>query len=368
MPEAAVRAPRRPAAEEARAGSTTRSTTTTAEHRLRLLQPAVLRAGRLLRARRPVHREAERDERARADLRVVDRALPRRRLPRRHGQARNAGVLPSLGAEHPRRGEGGRNRPTSRSSGEVTTSDAVDLSDYVRTRGLPQVLDFPYQQVASAYAAARPVPRGWRTAAGRRLLSPAERRRSGLPRPSSATTTWAGRPSRSCRRRPASTQTRSPAASCSVRPPLPPPGRAGRDVRRRGRDDRLRRRPAARQDMFPTRSPTGGPQPRVGSAPIGTGSSFDVVDNPIEAQPPDTVRPFETTIRPSSTGASVVRYAKDAVLVVSRIDTATGTSSSRPSTTVGRRCTGDRAVRDPGHVLGRRSSAPAARTPGPVPA
>ena len=36
--------------------------------------------------------------------------------------------------------------------GEVTLNDAVDLSAYVRNRGLPQVLDFPFQQVATAYA------------------------------------------------------------------------------------------------------------------------------------------------------------------------------------------------------------------------
>jgi glycosidase len=37
--------------------------------------------------------------------------------------------------------------------GEVTLNDAIDLADYVRSRGLPQVLDFPFQAVASAYAA-----------------------------------------------------------------------------------------------------------------------------------------------------------------------------------------------------------------------
>ena len=36
--------------------------------------------------------------------------------------------------------------------GEVTLNDAVDLSAFVRDRGLPQVLDFPFQQVATAYA------------------------------------------------------------------------------------------------------------------------------------------------------------------------------------------------------------------------
>ena len=86
------------------------------QHRLRLVQHHLLRAGRLLRARRPVHREARRLERPRADLCVVDHALQGRRLPRRHRQARQRGVLRSLGAEDSRRGAGCRHRPTSRSS------------------------------------------------------------------------------------------------------------------------------------------------------------------------------------------------------------------------------------------------------------
>jgi glycosidase len=44
--------------------------------------------------------------------------------------------------------------------GEVTLNDAVDLSAFVRDRGLPQVLDFPFQQVAVAYAAAASGSRG----------------------------------------------------------------------------------------------------------------------------------------------------------------------------------------------------------------
>src|ERR1019366_8107733 len=44
--------------------------------------------------------------------------------------------------------------------GEVTLDDAVDLADFVRARGLPQVLDFPFQQVATAYAAGASGPKG----------------------------------------------------------------------------------------------------------------------------------------------------------------------------------------------------------------
>ena len=40
----------------------------------------------------------------------------------------------------------------------------------------------------------------------------------------------------------------------------------------------------ARQDMFPTQVVEWKTQPRVGGQPIGSGSSFDVTDNPIEAR------------------------------------------------------------------------------------
>ena len=56
--------------------------------------------------------------------------------------------------------------------GEVTLNDAVDLSEYVRDRGLPQVLDFPFQQVASAYASGRNGLEGRRQPPRRRRLLP----------------------------------------------------------------------------------------------------------------------------------------------------------------------------------------------------
>ena len=40
---------------------------------------------------------------------------------------------------------------------------------------------------------------------------------------------------------------------------------------------------AARQDMFPTKVAEWQAEERVGSPPIGTGSAFDVVGNPIAA-------------------------------------------------------------------------------------
>ena len=131
-----------------------------------------------------------------ADLRDVDHALPRRRLPRRHGEARERRLLPAVGAEDPRRREVGRDRrlPDLR-RGEL--NDAVELSD-LRARPRP------------AAGARLPVPGGRGGVRVGRLgargiadrlqdddyfRSPtASTRRS---RRSSATTTWAAPRSRS---------------------------------------------------------------------------------------------------------------------------------------------------------------------------
>ena len=79
---------------------------------------------------------------------------------------------------------------------------------------------------------------------------------------------------------------------------------------------------AARQDMFPTQVSDWQTQARVGGPPIGKGSSFDAT-NPLEAHLKQLAA-LRDTYPALSIGASVVRRAKDAVLVVSRIDPATG--------------------------------------------
>jgi hypothetical protein len=74
--------------------------------------------------------------------------------------------------------------------------------------------------------------------------------------------------------------------------------------------------------MFPTQVPDWQTQERVGSPPIGTGSSFDVLNNPLEAE----LRQLGALrdANPALGSAwSVVRYAKGGVLVVSRVDPAT---------------------------------------------
>lgn len=81
---------------------------------------------------------------------------------------------------------------------------------------------------------------------------------------------------------------------------------------------------AARQDMFPTQVSDWQTQPRAGLPPIGTGSSFDVAFSPIA----DELKALARLRQESpalATGWTIPRYAKGGVLVVSRIDPATRT-------------------------------------------
>jgi hypothetical protein len=75
--------------------------------------------------------------------------------------------------------------------------------------------------------------------------------------------------------------------------------------------------------MFPTQVGEWQTETRVGSPPIGRGSAFDVANNPLGLQMKSlaAVRDAHPEL---ATGASVVRVAKNAVLVVSRLDLATG--------------------------------------------
>jgi glycosidase len=206
--------------------------------------------------------------------------------------------------------------------GEVTLNDSVDLSDFVRTRGLPQVLDFPYQEVASAYAAGAAGARGvahrledddyFRTANG---IDPA------FP-------TFLGNHDMG----------RAAQQILSQSPGLTPQQLLQRVELGNDLLYLLRGAPvemygdevgmigsggdkAAREDMFPTQAKDWQTEPRVGSPPIGAGSSFDVTTNPLQTQLRQ-LSALRDAYPALATGASVVRLAKDAVLVVSRIDPA----------------------------------------------
>jgi glycosidase len=208
--------------------------------------------------------------------------------------------------------------------GEVTLNDSVDLSDFVRTRGVPQVLDFPYQTVASAYAAGASGAKG----IAHRLEDDDYFRLPNGVDP--AFPTFLGNHDMG----------RAAQQILSQAPGLTP---AQLLQRVELGDDLLyllRGAPVvmygdevgmigtggdqqARQDMFPTRVKDWQTQPRVGGPAIGTGSSLGITTNPLEAQLAKLAN-LRDAYPALATGASVVRYAKDAVLVVSRIDASSG--------------------------------------------
>lgn len=207
--------------------------------------------------------------------------------------------------------------------GEVPLTDAIGLSRYVRDRGLPNVLDFPFQDAAAGYASG-----------GSGALALAHRLEDddyfrGPDGSDPAPATFLGNHDM---------------------------GRAAYEIRRRGgglSGDALLRRVLlgydvlyllrgapvvyygdevgmigaggdrqARQDMFPTQVGDWKTQPRVGSPPIGDHSSFDVTDNPIEVEL-RALGALRERVPALATGWSVIRYAKGHLLAVSRIDPAT---------------------------------------------
>jgi alpha-amylase len=206
--------------------------------------------------------------------------------------------------------------------GEVPLTDSVDLSAYVRDRGLPNVLDFPFQDAAAGYAA------GGSSALGisHRLEDDDYFRGPNGTDPAPAT--FLGNHDM---------------------------GRAAYQIQQQGfglSGDALLQRvllgydllyflrgapvvmygdevgmigtggdQQARQDMFPTQVAEWKTQPRVGSPPIGDGSSFDITDNPIEIRL-RRLSQLRDQNPALATGASIVRYAKGGVLAVSRVDAA----------------------------------------------
>jgi hypothetical protein len=204
--------------------------------------------------------------------------------------------------------------------GEAPITDSVELSSYVRNTALPNVLDFPFQDAATGFASG-----------GSSALAMLHRLQD-------------------------DDYYRTPNGI----DPTPPTflgnhdmGRAAMQIRQQGgglTGDALLKRvllgyglmyflrgapvvyygdevgmmgsggdKAARQDMFATQVPDWQTEERVGSPPIGKGSSFDVTNNPIEVEL-KRLAALRDTDPGLSTGWSIVRYAKGPVLVVSRID------------------------------------------------
>jgi hypothetical protein len=205
--------------------------------------------------------------------------------------------------------------------GEVSTNDAIDLSAYVRDRGLPNVLDFPFQDAAAGYAAGASSALGL---AHRLADDDYFRGPSGVaPTPA----TFLG--NHDMGRAAFQIQARSHAEGATLLRQVllgydllyllrgAPVVYYGDEAGMIGTGGDKQ----ARQDMFPTQVAEWKTAPRVGSAQIGDGSSFDVIDNPIETQLRGlaALRGANPAL---STGATIVRAAQHDVLVVSRIDAA----------------------------------------------
>src|SRR5919201_437431 len=205
--------------------------------------------------------------------------------------------------------------------GEVALTDLTELAPFVRDRGLPEVLDFPFQDAAAGFAAGE-------TSAS--ALADRLRGDDYLRTPSGVE-------------------------------PTPPTflgnhdmGRAAYEIEQRSHahGDTLLRRvllgydvlyllrgapvvmygdevgmmgsggdQQARQDMFSTQVPEWKTQERVGSTPIGDRSSFDV-SSPIAAHLRELAK-LRDDNPALSTGSTVIRRVRRNVLVVSRIDAAT---------------------------------------------
>ena len=203
--------------------------------------------------------------------------------------------------------------------GEVFDTDVLNLAPFVRDRGLPNVLDFPFQDAAAGFApAARARSRcrtGWRTTTTFGCRTGARRRR----RRSSATTTWAARRCRSPSTRRGSRRRAAQAHAARVRPAVPPARRAGRLLRRRGRDDRLGRRPGRARGHVPDEGRRLEDRGAGREPPIGNGSSFDVTSSPIQTRLRALAK-LREDYPELAAGQTIVRSAKGKVLVVSRID------------------------------------------------
>jgi glycosidase len=204
--------------------------------------------------------------------------------------------------------------------GEVFVTDAVELSGYVRRRGLPNVLDFPLQDAVTRFAAGEAGAKG---IAARFEDDDYFLGANGVAHtpPTFLGNHDIGRAARVIKDRSG--------------------GKSGAELLRRVQLAHsllylLRGAPVvyygdevgivgaggdkqARQDLFPTQVREWQTDERVGSPPIGTGSSFDVVGHPLSEhlKALAALREAQPVL---SRGSTAVRRAERGVLVVSRFD------------------------------------------------
>jgi glycosidase len=206
--------------------------------------------------------------------------------------------------------------------GEVPLTDDADLSAFVRERGLPNVLDFPFQDAAAGLAAG--------TTGAQALAARLNDDDYFRPAPGVAPSPPTFLGNHDMGRAVFQIQERSHAEGAELLQRVllgydlmyllrgAPVVYYGDEVGMIGTGGDKQ----ARQDMFPTQVDEWKTQERVGSPPIGTGSSFDVVDNPIELRL-KALAALRDANPALATGGTIVREAEGGVLVISRIDPVT---------------------------------------------
>jgi glycosidase len=204
--------------------------------------------------------------------------------------------------------------------GEAWIGNAVDLSSFVHERGLRDVLDFPFQSAAVGFASGDAGALGvsqrladddyFGDASGRAHVPP----------------TFLGNHDMGRAARLIQSRARGASGDVLLRRVLlghsllyllrgAPVVLYGDEVGMIGEGGDKQ----ARQDMFPTVVPEWRTAPRVGSPPIGTGSSFDVVGHPV-GEHLRALAALREEHPALATGATAVRHARERVLAVSRID------------------------------------------------
>jgi glycosidase len=206
--------------------------------------------------------------------------------------------------------------------GEVFDDDSTVVAPFVTERGLPNVLDFPFQAVAAAYAGGGSSAVGlqqrfedddyYRTPSGVAVTPPTFLGNHDMGRAAQQITANGGASGDELLRR----LELGYALLYLLRGA--PVVYYGDEIGMAG----LGGDKAARQDMFPTQVAEWRTEPRVGAPPIGSGSGLALEDHPLEVELRELAA-LRDRVPALSTGSTTVRHAKGGVLVVSRIDART---------------------------------------------
>lgn len=210
--------------------------------------------------------------------------------------------------------------PDFTSFAEVWLTDPVQLSEQMRRRGLPSVLDFPFQDTVRGFVTTQATGRSLAALfADDDYYTTATTNAQGLA-------TFLGNHDMGRIGFFLTTQTSDSPTELLERDLLAhellfltrgvPVVYYGDEVGMTGSGDGRDQR--ARQDMFPTRVAEWQTEERIGSPPIGTGSAFEVA-SPIQARIRE-LNGLRTAHPALGTGPQATRLATDAVFAISRFD------------------------------------------------